>query len=282
MKCPKCGADVREGAKICLNCGYYLNSEDNENNEDDSFDDSFDEYVEGKENNFDDFDNSQDEDTEKSGFKFKKNIIYIILGLILIIALIILIIGLSNKNNKSTPTATSTPEVKTSKKVSVDNYKITVPAGLEYRIGNNIINISDDEAYSFSFKINDGNFNSYSSNMEEIKSRLNNNGYNVISSEKKTISEKEFLIFTLSLGSDVSYLYITEYSPVKICMGVINVHNKSSVNGVCEVVLKVLNTVDMDDDSNDDSSNSSNSVEDSSGINDNFTSLVEGFKSVLN
>lgn len=311
MKCPKCGADVREGSKVCLNCGYYLNSEDNEDDTNQIFNDSLDEYVkedddgnEGDhddvsneqsddsinnydeiddeqstdlENSTDDFDDYQSNDTPKKEFDLKKYIIYIIFGFILVIAVIILIVGISSKNNKSTPTPTSTPEVKTTNSVTVDNYKLIVPAGLEYKVENNIVNITDDKAYSFSLKINDGNFNNYSSNIEELAESLNNSGYKVISSEKKTVNEKEFLIYTLSLGTDVSYLYITEFNSSKICMGVINVHNKSSVDSVCEVILKVFNTITSSD-----GSTSSDSAEDSSGVSNNTASLIDGIKSILN
>lgn len=311
MKCPKCGADVKEGSKVCLNCGYYLNSEDNEDDTNQIFNDSLDEYVkedddgnEGGhddvsnehsddsinnydeiddeqstdlENSTDDFDDYQSNDTPKKEFDLKKYIIYIIFGFILVIAVIILIVGISSKNNKSTPTPTSTPEVKTTNSVTVDNYKLIVPAGLEYKVENNIVNITDDKAYSFSLKINDGNFNNYSSNIEELAESLNNSGYKVISSEKKIVNEKEFLIYTLSLGTDVSYLYITEFNSSKICMGVINVHNKSSVDSVCEVILKVFNTITSSD-----GSTSSDSAEDSSGVNNNTASLIDGIKSILN
>ena len=28
MQCPNCGADIKPGANLRLNCGYYINSDD--------------------------------------------------------------------------------------------------------------------------------------------------------------------------------------------------------------------------------------------------------------
>ena len=268
MKCPNCGADIKPGANICLNCGYYINSDDDNETTDETFSDSFDEIT----------------DSETEG-----NIIYIVFGTILFFSLCLLIYGIATKKDKSTkvtPTSTPTSEVKkTAKTVEVDNYKLTVPAGLDYQVDGRSIFISNEENYNFSFRINDGDYNKYSDNVEGLSKKLIDSGYDIKDSEKKKINDKEMLIYTLSLDSDTKYLYLTEYNSEKIAMGVISIHNETSVDDACKVILNVLNSVvEMDEDSssyNNSSSDGSSSVDDSSGMS-NTTSMVGAISSLLN
>ena len=165
MKCPNCGADIKPGANICLNCGYYINSDDDNETTDETFSDSFDEITDSETGS-----TSDESSAKNKSFDLKGNIIYIVFGTILFFSLCLLIYGIATKKDKSTkvtPTSTPTSEVKkTAKTVEVDNYKLTVPAGLDYQVDGRSIFISNEENYNFSFRINDGDYNKYSDNVE--------------------------------------------------------------------------------------------------------------------
>lgn len=284
MKCPNCGADIKPGANVCLNCGYYINSDDDNETTDETFSDSFDEITDSETGS-----TSDKSSAKNKFFDLKGNIIYIVFGTILFFSLCLLIYGIATKKDKSTkvtPTSTPTSEVKkTAKTVEVDNYKLTVPAGLDYQVDGRSIFISNEENYNFSFRINDGDYNKYSDNVEGLSKKLIDSGYDIKDSEKKKINDKEMLIYTLSLDSDTKYLYLTEYNSEKIAMGVISIHNETSVDDACKVILNVLNSVvEMDEDSssyNNSSSDGSSSVDDSSGMS-NTTSMIGAISSLLN
>lgn len=259
MQCPNCGSDLKPGTSFCLNCGYYV--EENGNKDAENLVDFTSE---------EDFNNDDTDNRTKKKFNWKDNIVYIVLGTILFFSVILLIYGIVTKNKASEVTTTPTPTVqKTAKTVSVSDYKLTVPAGLDYQIEDESIFISDEEVYNFSFRIKVGDYTRYSDNIELLSDQLVESGYDIKDSEKKTINDTEMIIYTISLDSDTKYLYITEFDSERVAMGVISIHNSKSIDSICEVVLDVLETVEYDEDS-------------STGVTDATTSIVEGLNSLLN
>lgn len=275
MQCPNCGCDLKPGARFCFNCGYYLDDGDEEKKEDttsDKLDDIPDDSVD-----FSEDDSSFDTPKKKKSFNIKDNIIYIVLGIVLVISLILLVYGIVSKNSQSnvpvTPPASTKPEMK----ITVDDYKLTVPAGFDYQIEGKSVFISDDEKYNFSFRINKGDYDNYSKNMDTLSEELKKSNYNIKSAEKKTIGEDELLVYTISLDSDVKYLYLTKYNSEKISMGVISIHNKTNIDEICKVILKVTKSVKYDNDSEDKSSDTSNS---DTALKE-TSSIVNGVKNLL-
>lgn len=258
MQCPNCGCDLKPGAKFCFNCGFYLDNGEEEKKEDtasDKLDDIPDDSID-----FSEDDSSVDTPKkQKKAFDFKDNIVYIVLGIVLIISLILLVYGIVSKNSQSkvpvTPPASTKPEMK----ITVEDYKLTVPAGLDYQIEGKSVFISDDEKYNFSYRINKGDYDNYSKNMDTLSEELKKSNYNIKSAEKKTIGEDELLVYTISLDSDIKYLYLTKYNSEKISMGVISIHNKTNIDEICKVILKVTKSVKYDNESEDKSSETVNS-----------------------
>ena len=192
-------------------------------------------------------------------FDFKDNIVYIVLGIVLIISLILLVYGIVSKNSQSKVPVTPPASMKPEMKITVEDYKLTVPAGLDYQIEGKSVFISDDEKYNFSFRINKGDYDNYSKNMDTLSEELKKSNYNIKSAEKKTIGEDELLVYTISLDSDIKYLYLTKYNSEKISMGVISIHNKTNIDEICKVILKVTKSVKYDNESEDKSSETVNS-----------------------
>ncbi len=279
MQCPNCGTDLKPGTKFCFNCGYYLEEESDDNsdtvldNQEDTDTVLTDSNTEEFKFSTDDFDEKRKKKTRKK-FDFKANLTYIILGGVLFFSLVLLLYGVISKNNSKNVTP-DTPVRKTEKVVSVDNYKVTVPAGLDYQIQNKSIFISDDEKYSFSFTLKDGNYDNYSDNLEAYADELTKLGYEVGNSEKKRISASELLIYTLSGDSDVKYLYLTKYDSKLVAMGVINVHNSSKIDDVYKVIIKITSSVKFNDDNAEekDETNTENDVS---------SSVVQGISGLIN
>ena len=138
MQCPNCGCDLKPGAKFCFNCGFYLdNGEDEKKGKlSDIPDDSID---------FSEDDSSfNTPKKQKKTFDFKDNIVYIVLGIVLIISLILLVYGIVSKNSQSKVPVTPPASMKPEMKITVEDYKLTVPAGLDYQIEGKSVFISDD------------------------------------------------------------------------------------------------------------------------------------------
>lgn len=280
MQCPNCGTDLKPGTKFCFNCGYYLDENDDdfdsvkdtdrENNSDleDDSDSSFG-------TNDIDFDSDDNSKNNKKKFDVKANLTYIILGGVLFFSLILLLYGVISKNNSKKVVTPDAPVQKTEKVVSVDNYKITVPAGLDYQIQNKSIFISDDEKYSLSFTLKNGSYDNYSDNLEAYADELTKLGYEVSNSEKKRINSSELLVYTLAGDSDVRYLYLTKYNSKLVAMGVINVHNSSKIDDVYKVVIKMTSSIVLNDESSldDDDTDTSNDIS---------SSIVQGISGLIN
>lgn len=286
MQCPNCGTDLKPGTKFCFNCGYYLEEESDDNsdtvldNQEDTDTVLTDSNTEKSKLSTNDIDFSTDDFDEKKKkklrkkFDFKANLTYIILGGVLFFSLILLLYGVISKNNNKNVTP-DTPIQKTEKVVSIDNYKVTVPAGLDYQIQNKSIFISDDEKYSFSFTLKDGNYDNYSNNLEAYADELKKLGYEVGNYEKKRINASELLIYTLSGDSDVKYLYLTKYDSKLVAMGVINVHNSSKIDDVYKVVIKIVSSVKFSEDSDE-------KKDESDTENDVSSSIVQGISGLIN
>lgn len=276
MQCPNCGCDLKPGAKFCFNCGFYLDNGEDEKKEDttsDKLDDIPDDSIDFSEDDSS-FNTSK---KQKKAFDFKDNIVYIVLGIVLIISLILLVYGIVSKNSQSKVPVTPPDSMKPEMKITVEDYKLTVPAGLDYQIEGKSVFISDDEKYNFSFRINKGDYNNYSKNMDTLSEELKKSNYNIKSAEKKTIAEDELLVYTISLDSDIKYLYLTKYNSEKISMGVISIHNKTNIDEICKVILKVTKSVKYDNESED---KSSETVDSDTALKE-TSSIVNGVKNLL-
>ena len=276
MQCPNCGCDLKPGAKFCFNCGFYLDNGEDEKKEDttsDKLDDIPDDSIDFSEDDSS-FNTSK---KQKKAFDFKDNIVYIVLGIVLIISLILLVYGIVSKNSQSKVPVTPPDSMKPEMKITVEDYKLTVPAGLDYQIEGKSVFISDDEKYNFSFRINKGDYDNYSKNMDTLSEELKKSNYNIKSAEKKTIGEDELLVYTISLDSDIKYLYLTKYNSEKISMGVISIHNRTNIDEICNVILKVTKSVKYENESED---KSSETVDSDTALKE-TSSIVNGVKNLL-
>ena len=293
MVCKNCGADLKPGMKYCLNCGNYLDDDDDnlvEEKEDDivldnelddlpmSYSDNSDNtYVDLGKNDYKKF-NSHDNNfkVEVSSSKKKKSlkmsdlIIYGILFLIIIVSALVLVTSIA-KGNKTTNTVVppSTP-VKDSV-VKCDNYTITFSGELIYNKEGSVIFISDGTNYSLSYKNTVDSFDKYS-DMSLLRESLKSTGYNVLYEEKVDVDNNTFLLYKFKDSNTVKYLYLTKLNDSYVTMGVV----EPISGGEWKKSLNLVNSINKSIKFGDNDNNASDNTD--SVLNDAATSLYSVIK----
>lgn len=262
MVCKNCGADLKPGIKYCLNCGNYIDEEDNDelSESDDSLslsDLQNDMSDNDKKIDFDDnysFDNSE----EKVGSKKKKiklslkdMLIYGVLILIILVSLIVMLVSIVGGNKKTTPQPLNTAVEDNI--VKMKNYTIKFSGELNYSQDGEIIYISDDKNYTFSYRNSLDDYEKYSKDLSILENSLKKSGYSVLNSEKREIEENEFIIYKFKFDSTTKYLYVTKVDKKYVTMGTIEEIN----NGDWREALTSINKINKNIKFNDDSDSSS-------------------------
>lgn len=241
MVCKNCGADLKPGMKYCLNCGNYLDDDDDnlveEKEEDIVLDNELDDlpmsYSDNSDNTYVDLDKSDYKDFNSDDNKFKVEvstskkkkslklsdfIIYGALFLIVIVSVSVLVVSLV-KGNKPTNTVIPSTPVKDSV-VKCDNYTITFSGELIYNKEGSVIFISDGTNYSLSYKNTVDNFDKYL-DMSLLRESLKSSGYNVLYEEKVDVDNNTFLLYKFKDNNIVKYLYLTKLNDSYVTMGVV-------------------------------------------------------------
>lgn len=250
MVCKNCGADLKPGIKYCLNCGNYIDEDDNEDEVSET-EDSL--SLSDLQNNisdddkkleFDDnysFDQPEDK-TKKKKRKTKLNVkdmlIYGVLILIILVSLIVMlvsIVGGSKKKAVTQPTSTVVED----NVVKMKDYTIKFSGKLNYSEDGDVIYISDDENYTFSYRNSLDDYERYSKDLSILEGSLKKSGYSVLNSEKREIDENEFIIYKFKFDSTTKYLYVTKVDKKYITMGTI----EEISNGDWREALTLINKI---------------------------------------
>lgn len=228
MVCKNCGADLKPGIKYCLECGNYI-------------DDDITGSEEGSVGSIGDTPSYTFKDTGAPARRKKKKkmsttdiLIYAALVLVIIVSIIVIIISVIN-SNKSDPEP-SEPVVRDDITLAIDDYKVTVPGEYLYDVEGDILYVSDDVNYTFSYRNTTDDYDLYADDLEVVTKELESNKYEVYSAEKKTVSNTDFLCYKLKANGSVKYLYLTKASSYYTSLGVIEVFN----NGDWEKALPVI------------------------------------------
>ena len=245
MVCKNCGADLKPGIKYCLNCGNYLEEEDEEIEEKEDFVESVDEEEKDDTDKTDGFNKSFSEIEDKSSSKSEKHkrklstmdiIIYSGLILVIVISLIVIIVSIGNsKKADDTPVVTKVSD----NEVTVNDYTITFSGELSSSHAGNLVYITDKENYSFSYRNKIDSYKKYSSDLSILSSDLKKNGFDVISTETKNLGENEFIVYKFKSSGVTKYLYVTSLKDKYVTMGIIDTIN----NGDWEKALIVINNI---------------------------------------
>ena len=262
MVCKNCGADLKPGIKYCLNCGNYIDEEDNDelSESDDSLslsDLQNDMSDNDKKLDFDDnysFDNSEEKVSSKKKkikLSLKDMLIYGVLILIILVSLIVMLVSIVGGNKKTTPQPLNTAVE--DNVVKMKNYTIKFSGKLNYSQDGEIIYISDDKNYTFSYRNSLDDYEKYSKDLSILENSLKKSGYSVLNSEKREIEENEFIIYKFKFDSTTKYLYVTKVDKKYVTMGTIEEIN----NGDWREALTSINKINKNIKFNDDSDSSS-------------------------
>ena len=266
MVCKNCGSDLKPGMKYCLNCGSYIDEDDSsdkdttmdfseENSEVDSIesksDFSFDEGI-------DDYSKTPKKKNKKSKYKMKDIIVYGVLILIIIVSVIVMIVSLLGFKSKSEPVPQPTNVVVEDNKVEVGNYTISFSGKLNYNQNKDVVYITDDKNYSFSYRNTLDDYELYSKDLNIFSEKLKNSGYEVLNSEKKEIESKEFIIYKFKYLDSVKYLYITKVDKKYVTMGTIEEIDGGDWSEALEVISSINDKIKFKD--NEDSDDNINSI----------------------
>lgn len=260
MVCKNCGADLKPGIKYCLNCGNYIDEDDNEddvsetedslslsdlqnNNSDDDkkleFDDNY---------SFDQPDDKTKKNKRKTKLNVKDMLIYGVLILIILVSLIVMlvsIVGGSKKKAVTQPTSTVVED----NVVKMKDYTIKFSGKLNYSQDGEVIYISDDENYTFSYRNSLDDYEKYSKDLSILENSLKKSGYSVLNSEKREIDENEFIIYKFKFDNTTKYLYVTKVDKKYITMGTIEEMNNGDWREALTSINKINKNIKFSKDS---------------------------------
>jgi predicted nucleic acid-binding Zn ribbon protein len=260
MVCKNCGADLKPGIKYCLNCGNYIDEDDNEddvsetedslslsdlqnNNSDDDkkleFDDNY---------SFDQPDDKTKKNKRKTKLNVKDMLIYGVLILIILVSLIVMlvsIVGGSKKKAVTQPTSTVVED----NVVKLKDYTIKFSGKLNYSQDGEVIYISDDENYTFSYRNSLDDYEKYSKDLSILENSLKKSGYSVLNSEKREIDENEFIIYKFKFDNTTKYLYVTKVDKKYITMGTIEEMNNGDWREALTSINKINKNIKFSKDS---------------------------------
>ena len=234
MVCKNCGADLKPGIKYCLECGSYIDDEeDDEVVEEEKEDDEVYEELPAHE----------ELAPVKTITKKKRRIhltltdylIYAGLLLIMIASIVVIIVVLVRDNNRVEPEPT--PVVQPAKTVDLGDYSVTVPKGLDSTPAGDSITVSDDTDYTFTFMLRVDDYDVYQKDHSIIENQLKGENYIINSVSEKGVSDRQYLTYEFQKDKEKSVFYLTKINSKYTAMGVIN----KVANGNWEAALPIIN-----------------------------------------
>ena len=255
MVCKNCGADLKPGIKYCLNCGYYIDEEDGDSKEESlSLDDiDLSTNTDGEDSKlvFDEYADDSSKTVSKKSRKKKMTmtdmLIYGVLILIIVISFIVMIVSIVNSNKKTPvspqPTVTNVED----NVIKTKNYTIKFSGKLNYSQDGEVIYISDDKNYTFSYRNSLDDYERYSKDLTILENSLKKSGYNVLNSEKREVNETEFIIYKFKFDSNVKYLYVTKVDKKYVTMGTIEEIDNGDWREALTVINKINGTIKITD-----------------------------------
>lgn len=249
MVCKNCGSDLKPGIKYCLNCGYYLDEEDDSSSEKTLSDELNDDSSNIDSNSV--FDDYGDESVSQKKSKRKKltmtdMLIYGVLILIIVVSFIVIIVSIVNGGKKPTNPQPTTTNVEDNV-IKMKNYTIKFSGKLNYTQDGEVIYITDDKNYTFSYRNSLDDYDRYAKDLTILENSLKKSGYNVLNSEKREVNEKEFIIYKFKFDSNIKYLYVTKIDRKYVTMGTIEEISGGDWREALTTINKINNTINISD-----------------------------------
>ena len=164
-----------------------------------------------------------------------------------------MIVSLVNGNKKTPVNPQPTTTTLEDNVVKMKNYTIKFSGNLNYSQDGEVIYISDDKNYTFSYRNSLDDYERYSKDLTILENSLKKSGYNVLNSEKREVNETEFIIYKFKFDSNVKYLYVTKIDKKYITMGTIEEVSGGDWREALTVINKINNTIKLTDSGDSDS-----------------------------
>ena len=238
MVCKNCGADLKPGIKYCLECGNYIDDEDDEY------------YDESGELSTD----YKPVSLREGGRRRKKRLsltlsdylIYAGLFIVMIGSIIVIIVALVKQNQQ--PVQQTPPIVEEQdKKYSIGNYVVTVPGGkiVSTQQGTTLY-VSDNTNYTFSYQNTLDNFDMYVDDRTLLEKQLTDNKYEVLSNTDRTVNNRLFLIYEIKVNGVNKVLYLTKANSQYTTMGIIEKLTNDHWDEALPVIDVINNSISFD------------------------------------
>ena len=256
MVCKNCGADLKPGVKYCLNCGNYIDDEDEAEKLND-----IDGENESEENIFDDSMKFEDDKSiDDKPIKKKKRhhmalkdiLIYAVLVSIIIISFIVIIVSTINSKKKVTEPE-SYQKAKTADVVlKMDNYTIKFSGDLNYNKDGDTVYLYDTNEYTISYRNSADDYEKYSNDLTLLSNSLDKSGYDVVSSEKINIKTSEFIVYKFKMNGKIKRFYVTKINDSYLTMGTVETTDNDNWKDALAVIQKIndgirFNSTDAND-----------------------------------
>mgnify|MGYP007070240046 CR=1 FL=1 len=236
MVCKNCGADLKPGIKYCLECGSYVDDEEEELEEQSSSNEEISTDYQPVT-----FEAPKKKKRTKLNLSTSDYLIYAGLLIVMVGSIIVIIVALvRNNNQQAQPLPTSTTEVvQEDQTVTVDNYTVVIPGRLISTVQDNSLHVSDNVNYTFTFQLQEDDFDKYSDDHSILEEQLVNSKYEVLTVSEKNVNQRNFLIYQIKVDGSTKILYLTKANYKYMAMGIIEIFS----NGNWEEALPDIDTV---------------------------------------
>ena len=238
MVCKNCGADLKPGIKYCLECGNYIDDDD------DSFD-----VTSDSSNEMSGFGGYQlrtvsKKKKKKTSVRFVDLIIYAGLALIIFVSLIVIVVTLiRGQNSQPTPTPTV---VQPDSTVNIDDYQIIIPGTLNYDVQGSTLTVSDNQNYTFSYKNTTEDYDAFFTDTNALVEELVANNYEVLSMNRKNVANHTFIVGELRINGRVKYLYLTQVNQDYTTVGVIDAYDGGMWDLALNAIAEINDSIKID------------------------------------
>ncbi len=243
MVCKNCGADLKPGIKYCLECGSYIEDEDEEEILDDNGEIASDYQPV-----------TLSEEAVKRRKRRRWNLtltdylIYAGLLIVMIGSIIVIIVSLVKNNTQSQQnTGPAVVSNEQDKRVTVGNCVVVIPGKLTSTVQDTTLYVSDSTNYTFSYQNSEESFDSYLNDRSKLENQLKSNKYDIISSTDKNINGRTFIIYEIKVNGAKKVLYLTKASDKYTSMGMIEILTNGKWEEALPVIDKINSSISFQD-----------------------------------
>ena len=236
MVCKNCGADLKPGIKYCLECGSYIDEEEDIDVEEENEELS----TDFKPVEFRDELPKPKKKRRRLNLTTTDYLIYAGLLIVLIGSIIVIIVAVVKNNNANKQLQDpSTMVSQQAKTFTIDNYTVKVPAGVNPTVDGSTLSVSDNRNYSFSYTLQQQSFNNYVNDHSIIENELKAANHQINSFSEKDVNNKKFLIYDITVNGEREYFYLTKVNDKYTAVGVITI----LTNGNWELALSKIDEI---------------------------------------